>query len=355
MVGNRPLSYAKAYRISTYDDLVRQIAHLSYLNKDYLLFFRGQDRDYLNKVGASTFYPSIYRGDRVTRSEISNKFQFLSKTSDKLCEVLQNQNVEGCKDVKRRKLIQWSILQHYEICPTPLLDLTHSIRVACSFAYLSSQKNDPFVFAFGMPYTTNRISVNSEHDLVNVRLLSICPPDALRPYFQEGYMAGTDEITTEYDSKDELDFNNRLVAKFQLVRGKFFESFAPIPKSSLYPNNDNFSTICKDLLGEIYDPVREQEFDNKVEPAALGRFLQEWADLESLIFTKARIEGKYYSINRAINALNKKSYLTNYLFEELDRTRQLRNRVAHDPNNVKYGEIVEGLKQIKLIKDSIED
>ena len=67
----------------------------------------------------------------------------------------------------------------------------------------------PTSTAFGLPYITNRISVNSEQDLVNVRLLSICPPDALRPYFQEGYLAGTDEVTTDYDSKDELDFTKR--------------------------------------------------------------------------------------------------------------------------------------------------
>lgn len=63
-----------------------------------------------------------------------------------------------------------------------------------------------YVYVFGFPYITNRISRNSEHDLINVRLLSICPPTALRPYFQEGYLAGTDEVTTNFDSKSELDF-----------------------------------------------------------------------------------------------------------------------------------------------------
>ena len=114
--------------------------------------------------------------------------------------------------MRRRKYVQWSILQHYEVCATPLLDLTHSLLVACSFAFLSGA-SEPLVLVFGLPFFTNRISINSEHDLVNVRLLSICPPEALRPYFQEGYLAGTDGVLAEFDSKTELDFANRLVAK----------------------------------------------------------------------------------------------------------------------------------------------
>lgn len=75
---------------------------------------------------------------------------------------------------------------------------------------------------FGFPYLTNRISFNSEHDIVNIRLLSICPPEAYRPHFQEGYLAGTDEITDNYERKIELDFNNRLIIKFELPVEKTF-------------------------------------------------------------------------------------------------------------------------------------
>ena len=71
-------------------------------------------------------------------------------------------------EVRRRRCIQWSILQHYEVCPTPLLDLTHSLRVACSFAFLNSEDADPLVFVFGLPYITNRVSINSEQDLISL-------------------------------------------------------------------------------------------------------------------------------------------------------------------------------------------
>lgn len=70
-------------------------------------------------------------------------------------------------------------------------------------------------YAFALPYFTNRISVNSEHYLTNVRLLSVAPPQALRPYYQEGFLIGEDEFSETYTNKDELDLNNRLVAKFK--------------------------------------------------------------------------------------------------------------------------------------------
>ncbi len=206
------VSKVDAFIVDSYQQLMEHIAKPAFFNKDHLLFFRGQDHDYRNKERSSTIYPSIYRGDRVSRTELDIRFGVLKSASRYLCEVLESKDIKGWKDVRRRRYIQWSILQHYEICPTPPLDFTQSLRVACSFAFLSNEKGDPYVFVFGLPYSTNRISLNSEHDIVNIRLLSICPPDALRPYYQEGYLVGTDEITIEYDSKDELDFNNRLVA-----------------------------------------------------------------------------------------------------------------------------------------------
>ncbi|MBN2438925.1 MAG: hypothetical protein JXL20_10050 [Deltaproteobacteria bacterium] len=90
-------------------------------------------------------------------------------------------------EVRRRRYIQWSLLRHYEVCPIPLLDLTHGPPVACAFAFLSQGHEDPLVFVFAVPYVTNRVTINSEYDLIMMRLLGKCPPQALRPYFQEGY------------------------------------------------------------------------------------------------------------------------------------------------------------------------
>ena len=38
------------YPVKSFRKLVEQVAKLAYLNKDYLLFFRGQKNDYRNKA-----------------------------------------------------------------------------------------------------------------------------------------------------------------------------------------------------------------------------------------------------------------------------------------------------------------
>lgn len=346
-IGNQHITKAEAYPVYSYRELMEQVAKLAFLNKDYLLFFRGQIRDFKNKAGASTIYPSIYRGERVSKTELDLRFDILMSASKILNAALKKDNLEGYIDVRRRRYIQWSILQHYEVCPTPLLDLTHSLRVACSFASLASDKEDPYVFVFGLPYITNRISINSEHDIVNVRLLSICPPAALRPYYQEGYLAGTDEITSEYDSKDELDFNNRLIAKFFIKRDKKFwgKGFGVIPKSVLYPPGDRVNNICRNIKIEI---------GTELESSQLGRFLQEWTDFENIILTSARqYKEKVFSLREGISVLTKKEMLPPEIRSRLDILRQLRNQAVHEPRKVRPNELADGLENIHDLKKNL--
>jgi hypothetical protein len=220
--------------------------------------------------------------------------------------------------------------------------LTHSVRVACSFAFADKPKTDPFVYVFGLPYVTNRISINSEQDIVNVRLLSICPPDALRPYFQEGYLAGTDEITVDFSSsKDELDFNSRLIAKFQISQGKTFwgRGFAPIPMKALYPEGDRILDICRQIGLEVEDAIQ---------PADLGRFLQAWTRLESRLLSLAReLSDRVYSVAEAIRVLERKERLSSQLLQKLSDLRKLRNTAVHEPTRLEPGQLAQGEREVE--------
>jgi len=241
---------AQAFRLQTFRELVEHVARLSFVNKDYMLFYRGQAKNYRNKAGISTFYPTIYRGDYLPQSEMTERFRVLKEKGNILSRLFEERKTDGYREVKKRRNIQWSILQHYEVCPTPFLDFTHSLRVACSFALSNNKTDKGYVFIFALPYLTNRISLNSEHDLINIRLLSICPPTALRPYFQEGYLVSTDGITDKYDTKSELDFNNRLVAKFEIPNDISFwgRDFDGIPVHLLYPDEDPVMELCKEIM-----------------------------------------------------------------------------------------------------------
>jgi len=343
-VGSVDVAVAQAAPVASFRELVQEVAQLSYLNKDYLLFFRGQSEDYRNKAGASTLYPSIYRGERVPRGQVELGFDLLEKASSRLCDALQAGGIETHKDVRRRRYIQWSILQHYGVCATPLLDLTHSLLVACSFACLEST-NNTYVFVLGLPYITNRVSLNSEHDIVNVRLLSICPPEALRPYFQEGYLAGTDEVTTQFESKDELDFNNRLIAKFSIPGDlKFWgDGFSALPRQVLYPANDRVQDICNGLSSNLSTDLTE---------GRIGAFLKNWSELETLLFSRTRgydDKRKVYSVFQALDVLRSSEELPTDIVEKLDRLRNLRNAVVHAPDSVKASEVLQGTEELRLL------
>ncbi len=347
LIGDKPIDKAEPFEVKKYRELMTQVARLAFLNKDYLLFFRGQNRDYKNKAGASTFYPSIYRGDYLPQREIHYRFELLNQASTLLVDKFNQEKIDGYSEVRRKRYIQWSILQHYEVCTTPLLDLTHSLRVACSFAQLNNDSNYGYVYVFGMPYITNRISINSEHDLVNIRLLSICPPDALRPYFQDGYLVGTEDVTTEYDSKIELDFKNRLIAKFRIPVDRIFwgQGFSAIPKSVLYPRGDKIGNLCKSLHITLRNEIR---------PGEIGQFLKTWTELEEYILDQAReLQARTFSIREAISVLAKKEKYPKEIIYELDSLRRFRNQLVHKLKTIEPGEIQKYINKLTTIFERI--
>lgn len=331
------------YFISTFRGIVEQVAKLAYLNKDYLLFYRGQKNDYQNKAESSTFYPTIYRGDYVSQQELDFRFDKLESASKILSQLFRENKIQGQYELRRKKYIQWSILQHYEVTETPLIDLTQSLRVACSFAQLWNKQDTAFVYVFGLPYYTNRISTNSEHDLVNIRLLSITPPEALRPYFQEGFLVGTDDITNEYDNKGELDLNNRLIAKFEIPNNDQFwgSDFKRIPESAMYPEGDRIESICKEIKSEVSTNIGSSE---------LGDFLKIWAEFEQRIIKNARKYNRnIYTTRDAINTLKWQSndesvYNSMVVFDSL---RRFRNNLVHNPSSVSKDSLRTNLQGLK--------
>ena len=321
------------FKINSFRELVEHTAKLSYENKDYLLFYRGQKNDYQNKAGVSTFYPAIYRGDYLTQQELNFRFDLLNSASKLLIAIFKNRKITGSTELARKKYIQWSILQHYEVTGTPLLDLTQSLRVACSFALLNNKNNSAFIYVFGLPYYTNRISRNSEHDLINIRLLSITPPSALRPYFQEGYLVGTEDITNEYISKGELDLNQRLIAKFEIPNTNEFWSkgFGKIPLNALYPTDDIIEDICNNIKIDL-----KPELEN----GDLGHFLKLWADIEFYIIERARLfKRNVFNIRRALFVLSEKEPETHSMIKKFDSIRIFRNKLVHNPSSIEKSQL----------------
>jgi hypothetical protein len=334
----QPIWKASPYEVTTFRALVEHVARLAYANPDELLFFRGQDKDYQSKAGGTTLYPSIYRSDSLAVRELRHRFDMLNQASILLVDRFKKAKIEGHRELRHKQYIQWSIIQHYEVIDTPLLDLTQSLRVACSFAQLRSSDPTCHLYVLGLPYLTNRISINSEHDLVNIRLLSICPPSALRPYFQEGYLAGTTDVTFDFDSKTDLDFRNRLIAKFAIPRARTFwgPGFDQIPETALYPKGDKILELCNELKTELRD---------ELQPGELGDFVRAWGKLEEYLLERARrVTERNVSVREAIASLAKRGELQQDQAALLDSLRRFRNEVVHKPAKVHSSALREWLE-----------
>lgn len=347
VIDEKDVASGDGFPVDTYRELVEYCAALAYLNKDHLLFFRGQGVDFKNKNNKSTFYPSIYRGDYLPKREVEHRFDILNQASSKLVELLSTRTKDGTGELKRKKYIQWSILQHYEVCGTPLIDLTHSLRVACSFAQLENGNDHAYVYVFGLPYITNRISINSEHDLINIRLLSICPPDALRPYFQEGYLAATSDIEHQYDSKSELDFNRRLVVKFRIPNSSKFwgKDFKIIPKSALYPQQDIFHSICKEI---------ELDVKRELKPGEIGEFLSLWSEIEEKVVSMNQQAREHNTFFSALKQLKTSEHFDSSLINNIDKLRRFRNELVHSPKRISDKEITPYMELVRFVTNEIK-
>jgi len=241
-------------RVKSYDELVCLVAQIQHYNRNLMLYYRGQAND-RQEGGKTQLLPSIFRkypGE--TRLLLKDRFILLNEKAAALQSALVNRKpkkLSGTALVVKYPEVSWAILQHYQVCRTPLLDLTHSLHVACSFAFDGNTGKTGMIYVMGMPWANDAIGYNTFEELVNVRLLSICPPEAQRPFFQEGYLT-CHFPTYKMDSPeriDQFDVARRVVAKFEIPIDKNFwgKEFMMIPHSKLYQGEDIVDKICEDL------------------------------------------------------------------------------------------------------------
>jgi hypothetical protein len=233
--------------VNTYSELISKLARLAFANPELVLLLRGQRREY-REAGKTTIFPTMYRqpgnGNAMYGYQLKQRYEELRQKEDSLCQLFEYDSTYRNR-VGRSELARWAILQHYEVCPTPLLDVTHSALVASSFAFLESSANPAksyFIYVLGLPQISGSVTVASAQALQVVRLSSVCPPETLRPYFQEGYLMGTYPSVDTLDEKlrygrDEMDCARRLVAKFRIPTHRRFwdQGFQTLPACAVYP------------------------------------------------------------------------------------------------------------------------
>jgi hypothetical protein len=259
IVSNQDVRNDHGHFVSSYLDLATKVAELQFLNRDHVLMFRGQGADFLNSKKNSSLKATLFRGaaaENPTESVLRRRFDILGRAEQILAD---SYAFEGKERVRRYRVVRWSILQHYEVCATPLLDVTQSLRIAASFAS-TTDSNEAFVFVLGIPNISGAITASAEAGIQVVRLASVCPPVAVRPHIQEGYLLGEYPELVGYSQKQmyghyEVDFGRRLVAKFRFNPQKFWKSqeFPQVGRKALYPTSrtDAFAAAAKTIARQL--------------------------------------------------------------------------------------------------------
>ena len=245
---NKEIRLSSPQPVRSFRALVKEIANISFHNPDMALFYRGQKREHFISKNTTSSLPTIlrnFKGQRPNHRLLSQRYLILNKANDLLLGAFGSKEWEGESVITKFPEVSWAILQHYEICDTPLLDITSSLRVACSFA-LQHRGKKGIVYVFGLPHTNGSISYYADEELINLKLISICPPVAMRPHFQEGYLVGTFPTSEIKRRTFQHDFSRRLIAKFEIERVKFWsKDFHEIPETALFPRIDRMERLAR--------------------------------------------------------------------------------------------------------------
>jgi len=270
LVTNDDIRRDSGYSVKSFSDLVSCVAKLAFYNQDHVLLYRGQNQDFKNgATQRSVLKPTIFRaiyGDPLPTG-LPKRFARLALAEKHLVQEWGSIGLEELSRIERHRILRWSILQHYEVCATPLLDVTNSLRVAASIASFGRARRQAFVYVLGVPQLSGAITASAEADLQIVRLSSICPPSAKRPHFQDGYLVTEYPEIQTYDDRQhykitEIDFGRRLLAKFRLeFQGAFWaDPFPRLRKAALFPKEtegDKLAMVVESIKAKLGDDLSE--------------------------------------------------------------------------------------------------
>lgn len=250
------------HAVADYRDLASKVAELQWRNRGHVMLFRGQGGDWLSAKKLTMLRPTIFRplpGKKtLAQTIVEKRFKGLAAAEAALSAGFQSKLRTGRDRVAKERLLRWAILQHYEVCPTPLLDVSQSLRIAASFGSMTMPRQ-AYLFVLAVPHITGAITAHAESGLQILRLSSVCPPSAIRPHIQEGYLLGEYPEMIGIDqarkySHYEMDFGRRIVAKFRFNPASFWsdDTFPIVPAAALYPpSKDWIETLTKDIKATV--------------------------------------------------------------------------------------------------------
>jgi hypothetical protein len=169
----------------SYTELVDIVSFLSIMNKRHTLYFRGQASNW--PLRPTAFRP-IWTSLNGTRHSIPNDPAVLQEIWDHLNGPIASIVLSACDGLpmprpatlRMFREAVWAVAQHYELWPTPLIDITPSLRVAASFALWGGQPSG-YLYVAALPPSTNSVTFDADqHVCWPVSRLSVHPWQSAR-------------------------------------------------------------------------------------------------------------------------------------------------------------------------------
>jgi len=231
-----------------FDQLQDLVAQVGYYNPHHDLFLRGQGADWGDAHGRSSLVATLFRVGSV--DELGGQAAALRDAERRLLAACPGR--PGARALERFAWARWSLLQHYGVAPTPVVDVTRSPRTAASFA-TAGVDGDGYVYVIGLPYPDGNLTFDLATECVIANLRNLMPPDARRPHWQQGYLVGSypGECDWEAPARKRADrippmqrqnLAQRLLCKVRIpgeAQGSFWpDDNPPLPWSKLLPDED---------------------------------------------------------------------------------------------------------------------
>lgn len=267
------VAVSPAVPVSTFTEAVELVAKLTFQNPHLNLLFRGQARNYANDGShgpnaKTSLLPSVYRKPQNSgeHEELALKKKYFRKIlparTQKLKRWMRKLGTRhkragfGRGPYKDTELFSeplWALLQHYG-CATPLLDVSASLRVACSFATYDYERRtanrEGFVYVLGLPSVTSHVAYLPYDGIVIVKLQSACPPEAKRPHYQQGFLVGSLPHDPKMHWYGARDLALRLVAKLRITDSASFwavPSLCQIEPDVMMPTQDEVAAKVQQI------------------------------------------------------------------------------------------------------------
>src|SRR6202521_5668488 len=125
----------RGHKVESFLELATKVAELQFMNRDHVLLFWGQAEDHRNVRNNTTLKPTLFRPKsqgNPSPTVLIDRFDDVKRAEQRLARPSHQNQFIGVGRLERHQSLRWCLLDHYEVCPTPLLDVSHALRIAAS-------------------------------------------------------------------------------------------------------------------------------------------------------------------------------------------------------------------------------